>query len=160
MMLAALAFLLQTHISLFSIPLNLSVLVVYAFALRHLPAGAARMHHALRAGPELKSTGFGAAVGLFEDILSGSIIGPHLFSKGVVGFLTALTFNDLLFRWTAPAGICAVFAVHLLDGSIGMGLRALFTHLSVGWTHALQTFAVQVLITLPVGVLIRPSLSD
>jgi hypothetical protein len=160
MVLAALAFLVQTHLSLFSIPLNLSILVVYAFALRHLPTGALRMQHAVHVGPELKSTIFGAAVGLFEDILTGGIIGPQLFSKGAVGFITALTFNDLLFRWTPLLGICAVFAVHVLDGAIGMGLRVLFAHLSVGWPETLRSFGVQVLVTLPFGVLIRPSDPD
>jgi hypothetical protein len=156
MMLAALAFLVQTHLSLFSIPLNLSILVVYAFALRHLPTGAFRMQYALQVGPELKSTIFGAAVGLFEDVLAGGIIGPQLFSKGTVAFVTALTFNDILFRWTPLLGICAISVLHFLDGAIGMGLRMLFTHLSVGWENTLYSFAVQVLVTLPFGVLIRP----
>ncbi len=151
--LAALAFLIQTHFSLFRVPLNLTLLVVYAFALRHLSSRSAGPQSV--AG-ELKSTAFGVAVGFFEDILAGSIVGPHIFSKGMTGFVTTFSFNDIIFRWTPLVGVCALLSLNFLDSLTGMGLRVLFTHLSVGWSSMLQSFAVQALITLPFGVLLRP----
>jgi hypothetical protein len=154
MLFTFLTFAVQTHFSLLGTPFNLSVALVYAFGLKSLSS---RTGVSPRETADLKSTLFGAAVGLLEDILAGSIVGPQFFSKGVTGFLTTLTFTDLVFRWTPVVGVITLIILTVLDGAIGMGLRVLFTNMGITGTTAVEAVGIQALIAIPFGIFLRPA---
>lgn len=72
--------------------------------------------HGFRFG-ETKGLVFGALSGLLLDVYSGSIIGPHTLSKGVVGY-GAAWFPGIFFRENRLIiTVCMVFLT-LLDGAI------------------------------------------
>jgi cell shape-determining protein MreD len=150
-----LTFLIQTQLSIFHSPLNLSVVLVYFFSLKNLP----RRHKAdvyFGSRSEIKSTVFGAFVGLLEDILSGSIIGPNFFSKGLTGFLTTAAFTEIVFKWTPLLGAVTIVAFTLLDGVIVTGSRIIFTGININVLDALQTTLIQTVVSIPFGIIFKP----
>lgn len=149
-----LALVLQTQISLAGTPLNLGVILVYAFGLR---CCFVRSSFALPVCPEMQSAFFGALVGLAEDILGGHLLGPQMLSKGLVGFLFAVLCSDVLFRWTPLLGCICLFAFTLLDGLIAAGLRALFTEFSFSVIEVARTIAIQAVVNSLFGFVVKPS---
>ncbi len=151
------ALVLQTQFFVFGTPLNVSVALVYAFAIRNVS-----YREGARFGPsgEAKCTAFGGAIGFLEDLLSGTLIGPEVFSKGMTGLFTAVIFSDVVFRWPPLLGGIAVMILTILDGGLAVGLRLLFTDTSVNAAHAMQTILIQALFNIPFGVLVRPANLD
>ncbi len=151
-----LTFLIQTQLSIFHRPLSLSIVLVYFFSLRSLP----RCHRAdvyFGSRSEIKSTAFGAFVGLMEDILSGSIIGPNFFSKGLTGFLTIVVFTEVVFKWTPLWGVITIVVFTILDGVLVAGSRIIFTSINISILDALQTIAIQTVVNIPFGIIVKPS---
>jgi hypothetical protein len=148
------AFFAQTHFSVFDIPLNVTSVLVYAFGLRALSS---RSETFFWSSPELKSTVMGALIGFVGDTLSGSIVGPEVFSKGAVGFLTPIMFTDVLFRWTPLLGALVLCFLSILDGAVSLALRFLFTDITVSHASFLQTIVVQGLMNTAFGVILKPA---
>lgn len=151
-----LTFLIQTQLSIFHRPLNLSIVLVYFFSLKSLP----RSHKTdvyFGSRSEIKSTVFGAFVGLLEDILSGSIIGPNFFSKGLTGFLTIVVFTEVVFKWTSLLGVITIVVFTILDGVMVAGSRIIFTSINISILDALQTIAIQTIVNMPFGIILKPS---
>lgn len=148
------AFLAQTHFSVFDIPLNVTAVLVYALGLRTLSS---RPAPTLWASPELKGTAMGAFVGFLGDTLSGSIVGPEVFSKGAVGFLTPVVFTDVLFRWTPLLGALVLCILSILDSAVSLALRFLFTDITVSHAGFLQTIVVQGLMNTAFGAVLKPA---
>ena len=151
---AVFIFLLQTQFSFLKNFLNLTVALVYFFGLKNLRNISAREYSSSRA--ELESASFGAAIGLAEDILSGSIIGPGLLSKGFIGFITPVAFTNLLFRWTPLWGVLMLLLFTALDGMLIAGLRVLFTGIRLSGIDLVQLLLVQPLMNIPFGILLKP----
>ncbi|HEX8948034.1 MAG TPA: hypothetical protein VF790_03675 [Dissulfurispiraceae bacterium] len=147
-------FLLQTQFFFLRDFLNIPVLLAYYFGLRSLEVVSAREYSSSRA--EIGSVLFGAAVGLVEDVLSGSIIGPGLLSKGFIGFMTPVIFTSLVFKWTPLWGGIITVLFTLMDGMILTGTRVLFTGIHVSGIGIFQILLIQALLNLPFGLVLRP----
>ena len=153
-LLAVLVFIAQTQFSFLHNSINLTVVIVYFFGLRNLDRVAARGYFGSRS--EIETTAFGAFIGLTEDILLGSLIGPGFLSKGLIGFFTSVIFSDVVFRWTPIWGVTAITAFTLLDGLILIGARNMFTDLNVNSTYVLLNVLVQIAVNVPFGILLKP----
>ena len=149
-----LVLLLQTQVAILNTSLNLTVVMVYTYGLKSLstkPSGS------LLNSAEMKSTLFGTTIGLLEDILTGSLIGPALFSKGVAGLSTSIIFSDVVFRWSALLGGIVLFILTILDGATALGLRILFSEIHINSTTAFHTIGIQAIVNAVIGVLIKPN---
>lgn len=152
-----LTFLIQTQVSISGRHLNLSVVMVYFFGLKSLPRQCKfKMDPYFGSRAEIKSMVFGAFVGLIEDILAGSIIGPNFFSKGLIGFLTVLVFTEIVFKWTLFLGVITIVIFTLLDGIIVTGFRVIFASININIIDVLKTIAVQTIVSIPFGIILKP----
>lgn len=149
-----LTFLIQTQINPYGKQLNISVVLVYFFILR-TNIQQARIYR-LSIVPEAKGLLFGASVGLVEDILTGSIIGPALFSKGLIGFLITIIFSDVVFKWTYLSGILVLILVTIMDGLLVSGIRTLFENLLINKEVFAKDIFFQTVINILFGIIIRP----
>jgi cell shape-determining protein MreD len=151
-----LTFLIQTQLSILGKPLNLSIVLVYFFSLKSLP----RSHKTdvyFGSRSEIKSTVFGAFVGLLEDILSGSIIGPNFFSKGLTGFLTIVVFTEVVFKWTPLLGVITIVVFTILDGVMVAVSMIIFTSINISILDALRTILIQTVANIPFGIILKSS---
>lgn len=149
-----LTFLIQTQINPYGRPLNISVVLVYFFILR-TNIQQARIY-GFSIIPEAKGLLFGAFVGLLEDILSGSIIGPALFSKGLIGIIITIVFSDVIFKWTYLSGIIVLIIMTIMDGLLVSGIRTLFENLHINKEGFAINIIFQTIINIPFGIIIRP----
>ncbi len=151
-----LVFLAQTQFSAFRIMINLTTVLVYYFGLKSLPRES-KLGGYFGGKAEIKSTAFGSAVGLLEDIISGSIIGPNFFSKGLTGFVSVMAFTEVVFKWTPLLGVIIVIILTVLDGVVVTGLRVIFTNININIIDALQTIFIQAIVNIPFGIIFKPS---
>lgn len=150
-----LTFLAQTQFSIFYIPLNLPVVLVYFFSLKSLPTfDKAGSYFGSRA--ETGSTLFGVFIGFIEDIISGSVIGPALFSKGFIGLISIILFTEVVFKWTPLLGAIVIGIFTVIDGLIITGLRLVFSDANINMLDVLRTIAVQVIVNVPFGIIFKP----
>jgi cell shape-determining protein MreD len=154
LLLAATAFLMQTQLSSMHISVNITVVLVYFFGLKNLERVSTREYFGSKA--EIQSTLFGAITGLAEDAIMGSVIGPNLLSKGLIGFITPVIFADVVFRWTRFWGMMILITFTFLDGAIVIGSRAVFTDLNINVWSAFLNMLVQAVINVPFGMLLKP----
>ncbi len=155
-----LIFLAQTQIVIFNMPLNLAVVIVYAFGIKSLEKAKTDKYSGKYSsiGLEIKSAAFGACVGLLEDIIAGGILGPAFLSKGIIGLLTIVIFTDIVFKWTPLIGIIVMTILTIFDNIIVTGLQMLFAGTSISYFKVLQILFVQALINIPFGIIFRPGL--
>ncbi len=151
-----LTFLVQTQLSVSHSLLNLTVVLVYYFSLKILPRHP-KMDVYFGSRSEIKGMAFGAFVGLLEDILSGSIIGPNFFSKGLTGFLTIVVFTEVVFKWTPFLGAITIIVFTILDGVMVTGFRIIFTNINISIQNALHMIAIQTVANIPFGIILKPS---
>lgn len=57
---------------------------------------------------------YGALAGLLTDAASGFILGPHIISKALAGFLTA-TLKDNLFQWNITVTAIVITILSIID---------------------------------------------
>ncbi|GER93406.1 hypothetical protein A45J_1146 [hot springs metagenome] len=105
---------------------------------------------------EIKSMIFGALVGLVEDMLTGSIIGPNFFSKGLIGFLTVVIFTEVVFKWTLFLGVIILAFFTMLDEIIVAGFRVIFTGMNIDIIDVLKTTVMQIVVSIPFGIILKP----
>ncbi len=149
-----LTFLIQTQINPFGRPLNISVVLVYFFILRtNIQQARTRVFSIV---PEAKGVLFGACVGFLEDVISGSIIGPALFSKGLIGIITTIIFSDVIFKWTYLSGIIVLIIMTVMDGILVFWIRTLFENLYINKEGFAINIIFQAIINIPFGIIIRP----
>ena len=154
-----LTFLVQTQVSVFSRTLNLAVVLVYHFGLRSITSQP-KMGGYFSSRAEFQGTAFGAGIGLVEDILSGSIIGPAFLSRGLTGFLAVIVFTDVVYKWTPMVGVVTLAIITVLDGALVAGLKVLFTDLNIKGIAVLQILLIQVLVNIPFGIVLKPGNLD
>lgn len=142
------------HFLPFNHRLNLTVVIVYLFGLKGLSSQARAYGFSSRAGA--KSTLFGACIGLIEDILSGAGIGPNLFSKGIIGFVSLAIFSGVVFQWTYFWGGVVLFGLTIFDGLMFTGVRVFFANQHIDGFVFLQGIAVQAAINAVFGIIFRP----
>jgi rod shape-determining protein MreD len=130
----------KTNVTLFGVSLNLTVLIPFYFGLKRSPE---------------KGLVAGIIVGLIEDSLSNTILGPNILSKGAVGMLSSLL-SGRFFIWTPAFGIAACFAMSFLDVLIVYVSRELFFVNPGIFKYAAGRMLIQSLINAPIGYFIRP----
>lgn len=150
------AFTLQSQISAFGYPLNFIILVVYAFVL-HTVRKPTKKDEFMAGEWEIKGTVFGASIGILDDIITGSIVGPSCLSKGLVGFFSAVLFGNVFFKWTALLGIIVIFFLTIFDGLMQIVLRAIFSDIRISIYYVAQMILLQALINIPFGIFLKPS---
>jgi hypothetical protein len=153
-LLALLVFLLQTQCYFIRDFSNLTVILVYYFGLKSHQRNLDRNYSGNRS--EFESVAFGVIIGLMEDVISGSIIGPGLLSKGLLGLMTPVVFSDIIFKWTPLWGAIIVVIFTLFDGIVVVCSRIMFTGIHVTGAIILQAMCVQSIMNMPFGILLRP----
>ncbi len=153
--LASVALLLQPKLTLFGCPLNLTIALVYAFGIKTAP------HQPAASGssdvlPEIRGTAFGAGIGLIEDVMTGSILGPNLLSKGLAGFVSTMVYREIFFQWESAVGGVVLAVLTLLDGLLVIWTRELFSNLYAGGPAVANLIIVQSIINIPLGLMLRP----
>ena len=152
--LAGAVLLLQPKLALFNCPLNLTLALVYSFGIKtasHQPAASGSDDVA----PEIISTIFGAGIGLIEDVLTGSLIGPNLLSKGLAGFISSIVYREIFFRWESVLGGVVLAVLTLLDGLVVIGARELFSSTTTGGPAVVELVIIQSVMNIPLGLLVR-----
>jgi rod shape-determining protein MreD len=104
---------------------------------------------------EVKGMFFGALIGILEDSLSGAFLGPHLLSKGLLGYLSALLYSRF-FIWTPLLGIISAAVLTLMDSFMVFMLRSIFDRMPGGLGAALLVITLQALLNAPFGFLMKP----
>ena len=98
-----LSFFLQGKVSIIGVSLNLTVLMAYYAGIKY---------------GETKGMLLGAFIGALEDIMAGSILGPNMLAKGVIGFFSSFLISGSIFRWTPLFGIITISLLTFFDNSI------------------------------------------
>jgi len=104
---------------------------------------------------EVKGMFFGALIGTLEDSLSGAFLGPHLLSKGLLGYLSAILYSRF-FIWTPLLGIVSTSVLTLADGFMVFMLRSIFDRMPGSPGAALLIIALQALLNAPFGFIVKP----
>lgn len=133
-------FIIQGSISIFDVTPNLiAVLACYAGIRKK----------------EVKGMFFGSLIGIVEDSLSGTLLGPNLLSKGLVGYFSSFVYSRF-FIWTPLLGIISISALTLIDSTIIFVSRSIFDRMPVSIGAAIFIVAIQSLLNAPLGILLRP----
>lgn len=150
-----LTFVVQTVASPLLAPLNLTVVLVGMFG-RAAAHEFTAQHGFASSRAEYVATAFGMFCGLFEDLLSGGLVGPGMLSKALIGFVSAVLFSDVLFRWTPVFGGLAMMVFTVLDWACVVGARTLFGAAPVALAASLLPLLLQGIGNCIVGMAIRP----
>jgi rod shape-determining protein MreD len=139
-----LAFVIQTKISIFGVPPDITAAVAYYLGLN---SGAT------------KGLLFGSFIGLVEDSVGGTILGPNLLGKGMVGFFASFL-SGTLFRWTPMLGMVSLVILTVLDGVVVFWTRAVFETAPASFSTGFVTSLMQGLLNAIIGFVIRPKNVD
>ena len=132
--------LVQGSVSFIHIKLNLTVILVCYIGMKR---------------GEIPGMFFGALIGLIEDIISGSLLGPNILSKGLIGYLSSSLYKKL-FIWTPLLGVINIFSLTFLDCSIVFILRTIFDKVPVNISAAFFIIIVKSIVNAPLGIFIKP----
>lgn len=133
-------FVIQSKLSVFGIPLALTVTIPYYIGLRK---------------GEKQGLLIGSLIGMIEDSLSGNILGPHFLGKGIVGFSASL-FSGSFFRWTPILGILGIFTLTVIDGLSVFLTKTIFNIQFIPAPRMVTTVLVQGLLNTMAGIFLRP----
>jgi rod shape-determining protein MreD len=134
------ALILQGSISFFDISPNLTVILACYAGIRKR---------------EVKGMLIGSVIGMIEDSLSGAFLGPHLLSKGLIGYLSSLTYSRF-FIWTPLLGVITMSALTFIDGLIIFASRSVFDRMPASFPVALLIILIQSLLNAPFGLILKP----
>ena len=135
-----LTFLAQGSVSLFDVTPDFTVLLVCYMGVKK---------------GEMKGMFFGSLIGILEDSLSGAFLGPHLLSKGLIGYLSAVLYSRF-FIWTPLLGIISTSILTLADGFMVFMLRSIFDKMPGSLGAAFLVIVLQSLLNAPFGLLMKP----
>lgn len=135
-----LALLLESRITVFGAPPNLTAAIAYYFGLKN---------------GETKGILFGSLIGLLEDGLSGNILGPNLIGKGLVGFFASFMSGNF-FRWTPLLGIIGIFFLTALDGITVFLSRTAFEVMPTSILSATSNIIISAIMNSFLGIFIKP----
>jgi len=134
------ALILQGSISFFDISPNLTVILACYAGIKKR---------------EVKGMLIGSVIGIVEDSLSGAFLGPHLLSKGLIGYLSSLIYRRF-FIWTPLLGIITMSVLTFIDGLIIFASRSIFDRMPASVLVALFMILIQSLFNAPFGFILRP----
>lgn len=134
-----LTFGIQGSISIFDITPNFTVILACYAGIR---------------GGEGKGLLFGSLIGIVEDSLSGMLLGPHILSKGLTGYLAAFLYSKF-FVWTPVLGILTAMILTIADGFLVYTARSIFATMPSGIGAAAFIIAMQSLLNAPLGIFLK-----
>lgn len=140
-----LAFFLQGRVSFLGIPPDITVLLAYYAGIRY---------------GETRGMFSGVLIGVLEDGISSSIIGPNMLSKGIVGFSSSFFISGGVFRWTPLLGTIALALLTLLDNSVIFLSKSVFDKMPTVPSAALFIAVMQAVMNAFAGLFIRPKHVD
>ena len=111
-----LTIIIQASISIFDITLNLTVVLAFYAGIKY---------------GDIKGMFIGAFIGMIEDSLSGTILGPNLLSKGLVGYTSSFLYSRF-FMWTPLLGVISISLFTFADSFMVFILRSIFTRMPTG----------------------------
>ena len=156
---ASAALLIQPRLAIFDYPLNLTVIVVYAYGInKAVQHSAAQGFSDISA--ELKSTLFGAAIGFIEDSMTGAFIGPNVLSKGMTGLVSSFVFREIFFSWDSVLGGIVLCCLTIFDDLLSLGMRLIFSDLIIGGRAVAELIVMQAVMNIPFGLLVKPAHKD
>jgi hypothetical protein len=79
-----------------------------------------------------------------------------MLSKALIGFLSAMLFSDVLFRWTPVFGGLTMMVFTLLDWSCALGARSLFGSAPIAFVATLLPLLLQGIGNSIIGMAVRP----
>ncbi|MEW6674512.1 MAG: hypothetical protein AB1348_00570 [Nitrospirota bacterium] len=135
-----LTFLIQGKVSLFDIPPNFTSVLAYYAGIRN---------------GETKGMFLGSLIGIIEDSLSATFLGPSLLSKGLVGYFSSFM-SGSFFRWTPLLGIIGISILTLVDSIVVLISRGIFDRMPVSIGAAVFIVTIQSMINAPLGIFLRP----
>lgn len=104
---------------------------------------------------EINGMFYGSLIGVVEDSLSGAFLGPHMLSKGLVGYLSSFIYHKF-FIWTPVLGIIGLTAFTITDGFIVFTSRTVFDRMPSGLGTASFIIIMQSFINGIIGIFIKP----
>ncbi|UCE80027.1 MAG: rod shape-determining protein MreD [Nitrospiraceae bacterium] len=137
-----LALIIQSRLSLLGVSPNLTVLLAYFAGIRY---------------GNTKGLFIGALIGAIEDSVSSSFLGPHMLSKGIVGYAASFMISGGFFRWTPVLGMILLSVLTLTDNAIGFISRTLFDKMPDALSTMFFISIMQSLLNAPAGIFLRPS---
>lgn len=109
--------------------------------------------YALKFG-RLKGMTYGALTGLIIDSVNGFVLGPHMLSKGLAGFI-AVSIREKFFGWNLFLNTILIFFLSILDNITVYLLLQTFTTVPLAemtWTPLI----LQVFYTVVAGMILYP----
>ncbi len=140
-----LSFFLQGRISVLGISPNLTALLAFYAGMRY---------------GQTRGLLAGIVIGAMEDCISGSIIGPNLLGKGMVGYFSSFFVSGGLLRWTPLLGIIVVFILTSVDNCVVFMSNGMFNRIPALPATAVFIAFLQSVLNAPAGILIRPKNVD
>lgn len=138
------AFIIQGRVSFFDVNPNFTIVLAYYAGIRE---GAA------------KGLMIGSVIGAIEDSLSGSLLGPHLLSKGLVGYFSSFIAGRF-FRWTPLMGIIGISILTVFDSGLVFVSRSFFDRMPASLGASLFVIAIHPLFNAPLGLVLRPKVVE
>ena len=92
--------------------------------------------------------------------MTGSLIGPNVFSKGLVGFISSFVFRDIFFLWEASLGGIVLCLLTMVDVTVAIGSRLLFSNILIGGRALFELIMIQAIMNIPIGLLVKPGQKD
>ncbi len=138
---AFLAFFLQGRISVLGISPDLTVLLIFFAGIRY---------------GETSGLLLGLLTGAIEDSLCGSFIGPHMLSKGIIGFFSSFFISGGFLRWTPLLGAIAVTVLTISDNIVVLLTRTIFDKMPATLPQAVFVTVMQALLNAPAGIFMGP----
>lgn len=135
-----LAFFLESRVTVFGAPPNLTAAAAYFFGFRN---------------GGTKGLLFGSLIGLLSDSLSGNLLGPGMLGKGLVGF-SASFLSGSYFRWTPFLGVFGIFALSACDGVIEFSAIAAFKNAPTTFANAFSIILISSAVNAVFGLFMRP----
>lgn len=132
-------FIIQGSVSLFDVTPNFTILIACFAGIR---------------GGEGKGLLLGSLIGIFEDSLSGTLLGPHMLSKGLMGYLAGFL-SSKFFVWTPVLGILSGVIITMADGVAVFTVRSVFAAMPCGIGAAAFIIMMQSLLNAPLGLLLK-----
>ena len=134
-----LTFGIQGSLSFFDITPNVTVILAYYAGIRE---------------GEAKGLFIGSLIGIIEDSFSGTLLGPNLLSKGLVGYLAAFLYSKF-FVWTPVLGILTIMVLTMADSIVVYMSRSIFDTMPSGIGAAAFIIVMQSLFNAPIGIFLK-----
>lgn len=136
-----LTLIIQGSFSLFDVAPNFTVVLAYYAGIKKR---------------EIKGMFLGALVGIVEDSISGTFLGPNLLSKGLIGYLSSFIYSRF-FIWTPLLGIISISLLTIVDSLVVFIAKSVFDRMPMGIGAAIFVILVQSLINALFGAFIKPA---